>query len=71
MTLCVRVCVCLPESVAEAMSDAMNRRDERLAREKFEALMNFMRTSKTGGRCEMSFSAVPEPEPEPSQSTFT
>ena len=65
------MCVCLPESVAEAMSDAMNRCDERLAREKFEALMNFMKISKTGGRCEMSFSTVPEPEPEPSQSTFT
>jgi hypothetical protein len=51
------------------MSDAMNRCDERLAREKFEALMSFMKTSTTGGKCEMSFSAIPEPDP--SQSTFT
>ena len=57
------------ESVAEAMSDAVNRCDERLAREKFEALMNFMKTSKAGGKCEMNFSA--NPEPDPSQSTFT
>lgn len=63
------LCVCVPESIAEAMSDAMNRCDERLAREKFEAIMNFMRTSKTSGKCEMKFSAIPEPEP--SQSTFT
>ena len=63
------VCICVPESVAEAMSDAMNRCDEKLAREKFEFLMNFIKTSKTGGRCEMNFSA--NPEPDPSQSTFT
>ena len=63
------VYVFIPESVAEAMSDAINRQDEKLAREKFEALMNFMKTSKTGGKCEMNFSAYPEPDP--TQSTFT
>ena len=57
----------ITESVAEAMSDAMNRLDDEKARRMFDTLMNLMKTSENAGKCEMNFYA----EPEPSKSTFT
>ena len=59
------------ESIAESMSDAMNRVDEDQARRMFDTLMNFMKESKSSGRCEMNFHNISSSEPDPSKSTFT
>ena len=51
------------------MTDAMNRVDEDQARRMFDTLMNFMRESKSAGRCDVNFHNV-STEPDPAKSTF-